>query len=108
MIIALCLLCMCQASPLYMFVGSFTIKQPQADGKGSGICLFELNEETGALSNNSYSCFNTTDPTYLAVSSNGRRVYSVNDLDNAGFVSSFSVRKRGQNFEFLKNETTYG
>ncbi len=89
---------------LKLFVGTYTMPirfgtGQILEGKGRGIYLIELDENTGILEMR-HVCGNIDNPSYLALAPDGRHLYTVNELkqfegENSGAVSAFFVNADG-------------
>ncbi|MCA9061609.1 MAG: lactonase family protein [Planctomycetaceae bacterium] len=94
--------------PLMAYVGTFSsplgdVLPTQVDlppGNGQGIHLFEVNPETGVLTDAGI-CRMGTSPSCLVLNEDGTRLYSTNETDSfegrrEGSVSAFAVDEDGQ------------
>jgi 6-phosphogluconolactonase len=95
-----------QKKELYLLVGTYT------GGKSEGIYVYRFNMATGeARLVNSVKTFN---PSYLAVSSDGKFVYAVNEKDDTsktrsdGKVSAFAFDKKTGSLQFLNQQSSGG
>lgn len=90
------------AQKQWLFIGTYT-------GNGSkGIYVYQFDPETGeAKPTSSIACEN---PSYLAVSPDGKFVYSVteNGGDNPGSVSSYSFDEQNGELKFLNMQLSGG
>lgn len=87
----------------YMFIGTYT-------GKGSkGIYVYQFNASTGKLNwiSNTDSVVN---PSYLAVSPNGKTIYAVTETatNNTGSVSAFSFDRASGKLSFINKQPSGG
>ncbi|MFN2439971.1 MAG: lactonase family protein [Chitinophagaceae bacterium] len=87
----------------YLFAGTYT-------NKGSkGIYIYQFNANTGAakLISNTDSVAN---PSYLAISPDGKFVYSVNETggNRPGFVSAFSFDNASGKLKFINSQPSGG
>jgi len=78
-----------------LYVGGYT----NGDAKGEGIYTFEFNSETGAVKNQKLVA-KATSPSYLAISSDKKTIYSVSESknylnSNSGAIASFKVLADG-------------
>lgn len=64
-------------SKTLLAVGTYTKKEDHVDGKGEGVYLYNLNQETGEF--NRLSTTSTINPTYLAFSTSGKFLYVVQE-----------------------------
>jgi 6-phosphogluconolactonase len=91
---------------LSLYIGTYT-------NKGSdGIYLASFDAKTGAISQK-LSVKNVVQPSFLAVSNNGKFVYAVNETDDfdaqkSGYVSAFSVDPKTGDLRLLNKQTTKG
>ena len=86
----------CSAQTFSLLIGTYT-------GTGSkGIYVYRFNASTGVATwvSNTDS---VTNPSYLAISKNGKYVYAVNETngDNPGAVSSFAFDKTNGKLNFF-------
>jgi 6-phosphogluconolactonase len=94
-----------QKKPVYpksfdLIVGAYT------SGNSKGIAVYRFYTETGRLAYLS-QIDNVSNPSYLAVSSNNKFVYAVNENDN-GEVSSFSFEPKTGQLKFINKVSTLG
>jgi 6-phosphogluconolactonase len=94
-----------QKKPVYpksfdLIVGAYT------SGNSKGIAVYRFYTETGRLAYLS-QIDNVSNPSYLAVSSNNKFVYAVNENDN-GEVSSFSFEPKTGQLKFINKASTLG
>lgn len=91
------------AQQYYLFVGTYTT------GKSKGIYVYQFNAKNGELQwvSNTDSC---TNPSFLAVSPNGRFVYAVNETgrENPGRVSAFAFDKNKGELQLLNQQASGG
>ncbi len=91
------------AQNYYLFVGTYTT------GKSKGIYVFDFNSKTGEVQwvSNTDSC---TNPSFLAVSPNGKYLYAVNETgrDQPGHVSAFSFDKAEGKLSLLNAQLSGG
>jgi 6-phosphogluconolactonase len=90
----------------YLLVGTYT------SGKSDGIYVFRFNELTGdAVFVDSVI---TSNPSYLAVSHNGKFVYAVNEKEDStrfsdgGHIAAFSFNKDNGSLQFLNKQSSGG
>lgn len=91
------------AQEYYLFVGTYTT------GKSKGIYVYRFNAANGELqwvSNTDSS----TNPSFLAVSQNGKFVYAVNETgrERPGQVSAFSFDKQNGTLSFVNQQQSGG
>jgi 6-phosphogluconolactonase len=86
----------------YLFVGSYT------KGDEKGIYVYRFDAVTGDLT--PVSSIATDNPSYLALSKDGRFLYAVNETDGAkpGGVSAFSFDKATGRLTFLDKQASGG
>ncbi len=84
----------------YLFAGTYT-------GSGSnGIHVYGFNNNTGVLRHISET--RAENPSFLAVSANGRYVYAVNENNPAGELSAFAFDTKFASLRFLNKQSTGG
>jgi 6-phosphogluconolactonase len=96
----------------YVYVGTYTQHYGHVDGKGEGIYVFTYSATDGALSPVGVAP-DITDPAYLALSSNQRFLYCVNEtfeLDGrpGGGVSAFAIDSGSGALSFLNRQPSHG
>lgn len=84
-----------------VYVGTYT----QGDSKG--IYRLTLDDKTGKLSEKSLSA-TTKNPSFLAVSPNGKYMFAVNETGPQGKVSSFSISPDSGALTFINDSSTGG
>jgi 6-phosphogluconolactonase len=91
----------------YLFVGCYT-EGSFKNGESKGIYVYRFDAATGDLT--SVSSIATDNPSYLALSANGKFLYSVNETDGAkpGGVSAFSFDKTTGKLTFLDKQASGG
>jgi 6-phosphogluconolactonase len=98
-----CATCSGFSQHYYLFVGTYT-----ANGKSAGIYVYDFNLASGraVLLDSAVS----KNPSYLAISSNGRFIYAVNEngADQNGEVSAFSFNKSSGRLHFLNKQSSGG
>jgi|KBSMisStandDraft_5_1062788.scaffolds.fasta_scaffold00415_26 6-phosphogluconolactonase len=92
-----------QAQSVFLFVGTYT------KGKSEGIYVYDFNTETGAAKLVSVAK-GIENPSYLALSPNGRYLYSVveNGGGKPGELSAYSFDAATGNLRFLNKKATGG
>jgi 6-phosphogluconolactonase len=92
----------CFAQEFYLFVGTYTT------GKSEGIYVYRFNAATGKTT--LVSSIRSKNPSFLALSSNGKYLYAVNEngSDQAGGVSAFSFDKATGRLHFLNSKRSGG
>jgi 6-phosphogluconolactonase len=90
------------AQNYYLFVGTYT------NGKSKGIYVYKFNSNNGKIS--WVSTASTKNPSYLAISSNNKYIYAVNENgnDQMGAVSAFSFDKMTGTLHFLNKQESGG
>jgi len=88
------------AQNYYMFVGTYT------SGKSEGIYVYRFNTSTGDAALLSTAA--AKNPSYLAVASNGKYLYSVNETGQAGEVSSFEFDRGTGRLHFVNKQSSGG
>ena len=76
---------------MIVYIGTYT-----SGSASQGIYAFDLDASSGALTHR-FTAADVPDPSYLALSPDGRMLYSVNELDE-GAVSAFAVADDGLTF----------
>lgn len=86
----------------YLFIGTYT------SGKSKGIYVYQFNAATGHFK--AVSEVASKNPSYLAISPNGKFLYSVNENggSEAGQVSAFSFDKNTGQLAFLNSRSSGG
>ncbi len=92
------------AQTTYVFIGSYC-----ADKTTEGVYVYKLNEATGALTKIT-SIKNIINPSYLALSPNGKYVYSCTETATPedGGVSSFEFNAKDKSLTFLSRQKSGG
>lgn len=75
-----------QAQDYYLFIGTYT------KGNSEGIYVYRFNTQTGIAT--PVSVAKTDNPSYLALSPDGRHVYAVNENSGKGSVCAFSFDQK--------------
>jgi len=91
------------AQNMFLFIGTYT------NTGSKGIYVYKFNAATGkveAVSNTE----NVVNPSYLAVTTNGKYVYAVNETngDHPGKVSAFSFEKETGKLHFINQQISGG
>jgi 6-phosphogluconolactonase len=68
-----------QGGTITLAVGTYTVSMPHVDGKGKGISLLSFDTSSGELSE--LAVQKATNPSFLTVSADGRRLYAVREVD---------------------------
>ncbi len=94
-----------------LFVGTYT-GGPDSANSATGIYLYAMNSETGALKFVSVSP-NTTNPSFLAIHPNKKWIYAVNETGDTkenplGGVSAFRYDAENYKFEFINSVSSHG
>jgi 6-phosphogluconolactonase len=85
-----------------LLIGTYT------DGKNSdGIYIYNFNSQTGDFHFKS-KVAGIENPSYLAISSDGKKVYSVNEVKEGGGVSSFDFNSTSGELTFLNHVSSGG
>ncbi len=75
-----------------LFVGAYTRNEGFVDGKAEGIYVLKFNDSTGDLTGTKLK-ITTTNPSYLSVNSNTKRIYAVNEIaDNTQKNGGASIK----------------
>ncbi len=93
-----------KVSKTYLFVGCYTEKVP-----GTGIYVFEFDNETGALKEMS-RVENLTNASFLTLSPDGQYVYACTEtqLETPGNLSAFSFNSQSGQLTFINKQSTDG
>ena len=91
----------------YLFVGCYT-EGAFKNGDSKGLYVYRFDAATGDLT--PVSSIATDNPSYLALSADGKFVYAVNETDGAkpGSVSAFSFDKATGKLTFLNKQASGG
>lgn len=87
-----------QENKLNLIVGTYT-----NSCESKGIYVYEFDSKTGNFSLKS-NTENVSNPSYLTVSSDNKFVYSVNEIEKKGAVSSFKFDGKSGKLVFLNNQ----
>ncbi|MBC7650206.1 MAG: lactonase family protein [Deinococcales bacterium] len=92
----------CQTKNYYLFVGGYTT------GKNEGISVYRFNATNG--STKFVSKIKTDNPSYLAVSNNGKYLYSANEASKvrSGFATAFKFNKKSGALTQLNQQSVSG
>lgn len=93
-------------NPVYVFIGTYTQKEPHVDGKAEGFYIYEMNLTSGELTHFATSPF-LINPSYLAVSPEGKYVYAVNETGE-GKISAYKVDKEKKQIELINSVSSQG
>ncbi len=91
-----------QSKNYYLFVGGYTT------GKNEGISVYRFNAEDGSTT--FVSNVKTDNPSYLAISNNGKYLYSANEASKvrAGFATAFRFNKKSGVLRQLNLQSVMG
>ena len=91
-----------QSKNYYLFVGGYTT------GKNEGISVYRFNAADGSVT--FVSKIKTDNPSYLAISNNGKYLYSANEAGKGrqGFTSAFSIDKKTGTLTQLNQQSVGG
>ena len=92
----------CQSKNYYLFVGGYTT------GKNEGISVYRFSTDDGSVA--FVSKVKTDNPSYLAISSNGKYLYSANEISKGriGFASAFKFDKKKGVLTYLNQQSVGG
>lgn len=92
-----------QAQHYYLYTGTYTT------GESKGIYIFDFNASSGKITPLGFAD-GIENPSYIAVSSDGRYLYAVNETggEKPGSLSSFAIDKKTGNLRLLNNQPTGG
>lgn len=93
---------------LTLFVGTYTSRK----SKSEGIYVMKFNAETGVLSEPKLAAA-TEEPSFLAVSRNGKYLYSANETlkfesADSGYVSAYAIDRESGMLKFLNRQSSQG
>jgi len=96
------------AKPLRLYVGTYSSPQgPEgAKGRGSGIYLFEMDPQSGYLTQKNL-CKDDTNPSWIALDKSRTHLYAANETEN-GQVSAFSIDPASGALNLLNRESSGG
>jgi len=91
----------------YLFVGCYT-QGPFRNGESKGLYVYRFDASNGDLT--PVSSIAADNPSYLALSADGKFLYSVNETDgaNPGGVSAFSFDKASGKLAFIDKQASGG
>jgi 6-phosphogluconolactonase len=95
-----------QTKPVWIYVGTYTQKEPHVDGKAEGIYIYEMNPSTGALTYVSTSP-KSVNPSYVVVHPNGKWLYAANETAD-GKVSAFTINRDTRKLGFINAVSSEG
>lgn len=95
-----------EKKPVWVFVGTYTEKEPHVDGKAEGIYIYEMNPVNGALTHVVTSP-KTINPSYVVLHPNGKWLYAVNETSD-GKVSAFSIDRENKKLKLLNIVSSQG
>lgn len=92
-------------SEVLLFVGSYTRKEGHVDGKSDGVYGLKFDTNTGQLAATDFQ-FRTTNPSYLSVNAQTKRIYAVNEIageepNGGGKVIALSYDEADQSIKKL-------
>lgn len=93
-------------SQLLVFVGTYTMKMGHVDGKATGVDVYRLNMETGALTPAS-KLDGLENPTYLAIAPDGTYIYTVKETES-GMVTACSIDPDNGQLTILNTQDAQG
>jgi 6-phosphogluconolactonase len=90
------------AQDYYLFIGTYT------SGKSKGIYVYQFNAASGHFK--AISDIASVNPSYLAISPNGKNIYAVNETgnDKSGSVSAFAFDKSNGQLSFINSRSSGG
>ncbi len=96
----------------YLYIGTYTREEGHVDGKGEGIYLFKMDQNTGKLL---YSDLKPGDlnPSYLTIHPNGKFLYAANehmgnDEFETGSISAYSIEPKMKHLKLLNRQPAGG
>lgn len=94
------------ATDLTLYVGTYT------SGKSEGIYLYRMNPTTGELKAAGVAK-GVSNPSYLAIDRNGRRLYAVNEVNDiegkpGGALTAFSIDRSTGNLTRMNHQSSHG
>lgn len=100
-----------QDSVKIMYVGTYTENQNNADGKSTGIYVYEFNINSGKLTYISSSP-QTVNPSYLVADNKNKTLFAVNETGGqdkpGGKVSAFKLSGNGSQMDFINSVSSQG
>lgn len=100
------------AGETLLFVGTYTPKERNVDGKANGIYVYKIDPQTAALTLID-SINGPINPSYLAFDPSERYLFAVNELANGsadviGTLSSFRMDAANKDFKYINTVTAAG
>jgi 6-phosphogluconolactonase len=97
---------------LWMFVGTYTRREPHVDGKSSGIHVLRFDVAAGRLSHASVIS-GVENPSYLDLHPSGKAIYAISEINefegrSAGAIASFSLDPQTNAISGLNQRSTKG
>ena len=93
-----------------MYVGTYTRKEGHVNGHADGIYLCTVNKKDGSI--NVAAVTAEVNPSFVAVSPNGKYMYCVNetgaDVDSSGDVVAYELTENGTRCKYLNRMETGG
>jgi len=88
-----------------LYIGTYTA------GNSEGIYIYRMNQATGQLKR--FNSVKSVNPSFLAINSNRRHLYAVNEVadfggKSSGAVSSFAIEPVNGNLKFLNQQSSLG
>jgi 6-phosphogluconolactonase len=79
----------------------------QTSGTSKGIYAYAFNSATGELTQTGLAV-EAENPTFLALSPNGKNLFAANELDHIGSVSSFTLDRNASKLTLINRESAQG
>lgn len=95
-----------------LFVGTYTPKESEVDGKANGIYVYEIDNQTAAL-----TLIDTINgpinPSYLAFDPSGEYLFAANEIADGsdavvGALSSFKIDRDSKRFQYINTVSSAG
>lgn len=93
-------------TPLRVYVGTYTRREPHVDGKATGIYVYTLDMKTGKLAYQS-TAVGVVNPSFLTLSPSGDFLYAVHEVAD-GAVSAFVLDAATGNLTHLNRQSSAG
>ncbi|NJK96018.1 MAG: lactonase family protein, partial [Bacteroidales bacterium] len=91
---------------IWVYIGTYTQKEPHVSGKAEGIYIYEMNTSTGALTYVATSP-PTVNPSYVALHPNGKWLFAANETGD-GKLSAFYIDREKKQLVFINSVSSHG
>ncbi len=100
------------SSKMWVYVGTYTRREPHVDGKSAGIEVLRFDAETGSLER-AHTVSGIENPTYLALHPDGTTLYAISEvgeLDDkpAGGIYAYAIDADTHNLELINHRSVRG